>query len=167
MKPFTHFRRSCILGIIYDLVRYGFMLLCGYGISGLLELVMAGTTDNLWKTAGFTAGLLLFALIPKYLLILLRSRTRLEDIQSFRECLYKCVLNRQVQAADRGEMSVRMNGDTKTIAGYYQETVPKAVSGVLVMLCSTILLMISDWRIGGIFFLMNLTQLIPIVVYEK
>lgn len=167
MKPFAHFRRSCALGITYELVSYAFMLLCGYGISHLLELVMAVDTERLWQTAGFTAGILVCALIPKYLLIVLRSRTRLEDIQTFREFLYRCVLNRQVQAADRGEMSVRMNSDTKTIAGYHQETVPKAVSGALVMLCSTFLLMVSDWRIGGIFFLMNLTQLIPIVVYEK
>lgn len=167
MKNFTHFRRSCILGIICELISYAFMLLCGYGISNLLKLVMAGAEETLWKPAGFTVGILLVALIPKYRLIVLRSRIRLEDIQSFREFLYKCVLNRQVQAADRGEMSVRMNSDTKTIAGYYQETVPKAVSGTLVMLCSTFLLMVSDWRIGSIFFLMNLTQLIPIVVYEK
>ncbi len=167
MKAFPYFRRSCALGIAYELVSYGFMLLCGYGVSNLLEQVMDRPSETLWQTAGFTVGALLFSLVPKYLLITLRSRFRLEDIQSFREFLYQCVLNRRVQAADRGEMSVRMNGDTKTIAGYYRETVPKAVSGVLVMLCSTILLMASDWRIGGIFFLMNLTQLIPIVVYEK
>lgn len=167
MKTFTHFRRSCFLGLIYELVRYGFMLLCGYGISNLLELVMGGTDEKLLQTAGGTVGILLFALIPKYLLIILRSRCRLEDIQSFREFLYQCVLNRRVQAADRGEMSVRLNGDTKTIAGYYQETVPKAVSGALVILCSAVLLMVSDWRIGCIFFLMNLIQLIPILVYEK
>ena len=167
MKAFPYFRRSCALGITYELVGYGFMLVCGYGISNLLELVMAGTDEILWQTAGFTVGILLFALLPKYVLIILRSRSRLEDIQSFQEFLYQCVLNRRVQAADRGEMSVRMNGDTKTIAGYYQETVPKAVSGTLVMLCSAVLLMASDWRIGGIFFLMNLTQLIPILVYEK
>lgn len=167
MKTFPYFRRSCALGITYELVSYGFMLLCGYGISNLLELVMAGTDETLWQTAGFTVGILLLALIPKYVLITIRSRSRLEDIQSFREFLYQCVLNRRVQAVDKGEMSVRMNGDTKTIAGYYQETVPKAVSGTLVMLCSAVLLMASDWRIGGIFFLMNLTQLIPILVYEK
>ncbi len=47
MNPFAHFRRSCALGITYELVSYGFMLLCGYGISHLLELVMTVDTERL------------------------------------------------------------------------------------------------------------------------
>lgn len=166
-KLSLYFRRSCALGITGELTNYGLMLLCGYGTSHLLELVMAGEIARLPEVSILVLLILFLGVVPRYLLILLRSRFRLEDIQRFREFLYACVLDRRIQAADRGEMSVRMNGDTKTIAGFFQETVPKTISGVIVMLCSTVLLMLTDWRIGGIFFLLNMTQLIPILVYEK
>lgn len=167
MKLFPYFRRSCFSGITCELVSYCFMLLCGYLISDLLELVMAGTVSELYQKAMYAVCALVGAILPKYPLILLRSKTRLEDTQHFREFLYQALLRREIQAADRGEMTVRMNSDTRTIAAFYQETVPKAVSGVLVMLCSAILLLAADWRIGAIFFCLNLTQLIPILVYEK
>lgn len=162
-----YFRYSQMAGIVYELVAYTFMLLCGYLLSDLLEEVMAGQWKQMYRTGLLTILVLAFSILPKYALSVWRSNRKLTDTQHLREFLYQCVLNRSIRVEDRGEMNVRMNSDVKTIAKYYQETRPKAISGVAVLICSTVLICLVDWRIGLIFFALNLTQLIPIVVYEK
>lgn len=162
-----YFRYSQLVGIVYELMSYAFMLLCGYLLSNLLENVMSGQWKQMYRTGFLTILVLVFSIIPKYVLSVWRSNRKLNDTQHLREFLYQCVLNRSIRVEDRGEMNVRMNSDVKTIAKYYQETCPKALSGAVVLICSTVLICLVDWRIGLIFFALNLTQLIPIVVYEK
>ena len=168
MKHFTKFfRRSMMTGMISEIVSYGFMLICGYLLSHLLEIAMAGQWEKIGSTAVWTVAVLTVSAVPKYGLGVHKSCVKHIDTEDFREYLYRCVLDRTVTVSDRGEMEVRMTSDVKAIAKYYQDTCPKAVSGIAVMLCSVVLLSFADWRIGLIFFALNFTQLIPIVVYEK
>ena len=162
-----YFRRSQMAGILYELVSYAFVLLCGYLLSDLLEAAMLGQWRQMYRTGILTILMLAASILPKYAFSVWKSNRKLTDTQHFREFLYQCVLNCSIRVEDSGEMNVRMNSDVKTIAKYYQETCPKAISGAAVLICSTILISLVDWRIGLIFFVLSLTQLIPIVVYEK
>ena len=162
-----YFQRSQTAGIVYELVSYIFILLCGYLLSNLLECTMESRWQQMYQTGLITTVMLGVSILPKYALTVWKSQQRLSDTQKLREFLYQGVLNRSVCVEDRGEMNVRMNSDVKTISKYFQDTLPKAISGSSTLICSTILICIVDWRIGLIFFVLNLTQLIPIVVYEK
>ncbi len=166
-KTYSFFRCSSFAGITFELVSYAFMLLCGYLLSSLLENVMAGQWQQMYDAGILAVLALVVTILPKYALSVWRSKVKLADTQRFREYLYQCVLDRTIHVNNGGEMTVRMNSDVKTIAKYFQETCPKAISGTTILLCSTVLICIIDWRIGLIFFALNLTQLIPIVVYEK
>jgi len=161
------FRLSEIAGILYEFVCFGGMLLCGYLLSAVLEAVMAAQWERMYRLAGYTAGALLVTVLIRYALTLWKSKAALTDTQSFRQFLYGCIIAKTVQAEDSGEMSVRLNGDVRTISDYYQQMMPKAIGGGVIMVCSAVLICLSDWRIGGIFFALNLTQLLPILVYEK
>ena len=161
------FRLSQTAGIAYELVSYAFMLLCGYLLSNLLECAMASRWQQMYQTGVLTMVVLVVSILPKYALAVWRSYRKLTDTQNLREFLYQCVLNRSICVENRGEMNVRMTGDVKTIAKYFQDTKPKAISGMVTLVCSTVSICLTDWRIGLIFFALNLTQLIPIVVYEK
>lgn len=162
-----YFRLSEAAGILYEFVCFGGMLLCGYLLSAVLEAVMAAQWEKMYRLSKFTVGALLLTVIPRYALTLWKSKAALTDTQSFRQFLYGCLIARRVQAEDSGEMSVRLNGDVKTVSKYFQQTLPKAIGGSVIMVCSAVLICFTDWRIGGIFFALNLTQLLPIVVYEK
>ena len=161
------FRLSQTAGIAYELVSYAFMLLCGYLLSNLLKSAMASRWQQMYQTGVLTMVVLGVSILPKYALAVWKSHRKLTDTQNLRELLYQCVLNRSICVENRGEMNVRMTGDVKTIAKYFQDTKPKAISGMVTLVCSTVLICLTDWRIGLIFFALNLTQLIPIVVYEK
>ncbi|MDO5423084.1 MAG: ATP-binding cassette domain-containing protein [Eubacteriales bacterium] len=154
-------------GILYEVVSYALLLLCGYLLSDLLELALAGSWRQMYRTGLLAAAALLLTLLPKYALSVWRNRQKQIDSQHFREYLYQCVLNRTIRVENRGEMNVLLNSDADTIASYFQETRPKAISGAAVLLCSAVLLCTVDWRIGLLFFLLNLTQFLPIIVYEK
>lgn len=162
-----HFRRSGAAGLAYELVNYGFFLLCGWLLSGLLERTMAGAWQEIGGKAALTAAALAAAVLPRFALARLRSDRKLADIQRFREFLYHGVLERTVCVDDRGEMDVRLNGDVHTIAGYFQDACPKAAGGTVVMICSTALLCGVDLRVGVLFFALALTQLLPVLLYEK
>ena len=161
------FRGSLLLGLVTDLTGYGCLLLCGYLLSGVLEAALAGQWDLTARRGLFTAGALVLSLLPEYLLPLLRSRRKLRDTQRFRSRLYGYLLDRRLSAENAGEVNIRLERDAGTIAGFYQDTVPKALSAGCILLCSTALLVSADWRIGLIFFFLTLTQLLPVPVYEK
>lgn len=161
------FRGSLLLGLVTELTGYGCLLLCGYLLSGVLEAALAGQWDLTARQGLFTAGALVLSLLPEYLLPLLRSRRKLRDTQRFRSRLYGYLLDRRLSAENAGEVNIRLERDAGTVAGFYQDTVPKALSAGCILLCSTALLVSADWRIGLIFFFLTLTQLLPIPVYEK
>ena len=161
------FRGSLLLGLVTELTGYGCLLLCGYLLSGVLEAALAGQWDLTARRGLFTAGALVLSLLPEYLLPLLRSRRKLRDTQRFRARLDGYLLDRRLSAENAGEVNIRLERDAGTVAGFYQDTVPKALSAGCILLCSTALLVSSDWRIGLIFFFLTLTQLLPIPVYEK
>lgn len=162
-----YFRKSQTIGIIYELVTYGLMLLCGYLLSQLLEYAMIGHSLCMQITGGVLLVVLVLSIGPKYVLVVTQSNTRLTDTQTFREYLYQNILDRTANVNDRGEMDVRLNSDVKTISKYFQQTIPKAVSGTMTMFCSAVLISVVDWRVGLIFFSINLLQLFPVIVYEK
>lgn len=163
----SFFRRSQTIGLVYEIVCYGFMLLCGYLVSDLLELTISKAWQEMYHRAVLTAIALTVSIVPRYLLAVHRSNSQMEDTQKFREFLYTGVLKRCVDVDNKGEMNVRLTSDVKTIAQYFQKTCPKAVGGLIILITSTVLICLSDWRVGLIFFALNLTQLLPILVYEK
>ena len=66
-----------------------------------------------------------------------------------------------------GEMQGKLGGDANTLAAFFQNTLPKAISGAVVILCATVLLCMEKLLIGSIFFFLNLIQLLPIFLYEN
>ncbi len=162
-----YFRLSEAAGILYEFVCFGGMLLCGYLMSAVLEDAMAARWDRMYRMGGLTACALFCAAISRYAAVIWRSRAQLTDTQQFRQFLYTRVIQKTVQAEDRGEMNVRVNQDGKTVSAYFQETLPKAIGGGAVMVCSALLICFTDWRVGIVFFALNLIQLLPIFVYEK
>ena len=75
-------------------------------------------------------------------------------------------MSRNMKVESPGEWEIHLADDTEEIAKYYQETLPQAISSVVIFLCSGILICISDWRIGGVFIALSLLQLLPVLVYE-
>ncbi len=165
--PFKFFRASQGAGIAYELVCFGGMLLCGTLLSELLSAVMAGQWQRMYKIGLFAVLALAGTVLPRYFLSVWRRKQRRMDAHRFRTFLYQCVLDRTIRAENHGEMEVRLQHDAETIAQFCQETCPKAISGAAILICSTILICRVNWKIGLIFFSMNLTQLIPVLVYEK
>ena len=100
-------------------------------------------------------------------MLLSTYKCKLKDTQRFRLFLYQNIIDRNISIDDHGEMNIRMTSDVKTLSTYFQETQPKGISGIVVMTCSTILLCTINFWVGLIFFLLNLTQLIPVFFYEN
>ncbi len=161
------FTQSMGIGMLKEWVSFAMVLLCGYLLSDMLECAMAGRWQNMYEKGGWLALALGLSLIPKYGLAVWHSKRKLTDIQNFREFLYQSILNRSLCVENQGQMEVRMNRDVQTIAEFFQETWPKALGGGTVLICSAVLLYREDRRIGSIFFLLNLVQLLPVFVYEK
>lgn len=160
------FRKSKHIGVLYELVSYVCLLLCGYLLSGLLEDAIAGQWQQIGRGSGLTVLVLLLTGAVKYVLTVWRSEAKLADTQRFRLFLYQHVLDRTLPIQDAGEMNVRMTGDVQTLSTYFQDTQPKGLSALLIMTCSTVLLCLLHLPVGLIFFFCNLTQLLPIFLYE-
>lgn len=161
-----HFRPSLFWGIGYQLVNYLSILICGYGLSYLLETAMGQRWQSMYPTA---VGILLLLVLSGgalYLLSTGKSKLQLQDTQRFRTFLYQNILEGTLLIANAGEMNTRMTDDVKTISNFFQETLPKGISSLGIILLSTLLLCRIQLWIGLIFFLMNLTQLLPIFLYE-
>lgn len=161
------FRGSLLLGLVTELTGYGCLLLCGYLLSGVLEAALAGQWDLTARRGLFTAGALVLSLLPEYLLPLLRSPPEAAGHPAFPFPPVRLSAGPALSAENAGEVNIRLERDAGTVAGFYQDTVPKALSAGCILLCSTALLVSSDWRIGLIFFFLTLTQLLPVPVYEK
>lgn len=161
------FRKSNSIGILYELISYCCVLICGYLVSNLLESVIANQWQRMYKTAVLAIIALVISSVVKYVIAVCRFKYKLKDTQVFRLFLYHNVIDRSISIDDPGEMNIRMTNDVKTLSTYFQETQPKSISGLLVMTCSTILLCKINFWIGLIFFLINFTQLIPIFFYEN
>lgn len=160
------FRPSLSLGIGYQLVNYLSILTCGYGLSSLLESAMAQRWQSMYPTAVGILMLLMLSGGALYLLSTRKSRFQLQDTQRFRTFLYQNILEGTLPIANAGEMNTRMTDDVKTISIFFQETLSKGICGLVVIVLSTFLLCRIHLWIGLIFFLLNLTQLLPIFLYE-
>jgi len=162
-SPF--FRRSGTIGAFCELASYGCVLACSLLLSDLLEQAMAARPIT--RTGVLAAGCLLVSCLLSYVLTCWRGRVRLEDTQAFRAFLYRCVIDRRVSVGTPGEMQEKLGGDANTLAAFFQNTQPKAISGAVVILCAAVLLCMENLLIGSIFFALNLTQLLPIFLYEN
>lgn len=166
MREFSPiFRKSGTIGIICELVGYGCVLACSLLMSDLLERAMAA--QPIIGTGMLAAGCLLVSCVLGCVLTCWRGRVRLEDTQAFRTFLYRCVIDRRVSVGTPGEMQGKLGGDANTLAAFFQNTLPKAISGAVVILCATVLLCMENLLIGSIFFFLNLIQLLPIFLYEN
>ena len=166
MREFSPiFRKSGTIGIICELVGYGCVLACSLLMSDLLERAMAARP--IIGTGMLAAGCLLVFCVLGCVLTCWRGRVRLEDTQAFRTFLYRCVIDRRVSVGTPGEMQGKLGGDANTLAAFFQNTLPKAISGAVVILCATALLCMENLLIGSIFFFLNLIQLLPIFLYEN
>lgn len=161
------FRQSRRAGIAYELTSYGGVLLCALLLSRLLEGAMESQWARMYRTGAWATGALLAVTGTQYALRTWRSKWELADIQSFRMYLYRRVIDRELSVENPGEMSVRMNDDVETVARFFQKTQPSAICAGVVILCSTVLLCRIHLGIGMIFFCLNLTQLLPVLLYEK
>lgn len=160
------FRSSQNATIWKGLINYGFMLLCGYLVSDLLQKVIEGTPKRLCAEIGITLVILVISAILLYALSVWCSRKQKEDAQNFREHLYRKVIDGTLIIENRGEMNVRFQEDVDTVANFFYDTYPKTITGILIMICSGSLLCFHNPLIGIIFLGLNFTQLIPVTVYE-
>lgn len=161
------FRKSKAIGILCELVSYCCILLCGYLLSSLLEYAISDQWQRMYKTSILTIIILITVGTIKYGIAVWQCKCKLEDTQRFRLFLYQNIIDRNISIDDHGEMNIRMTSDVKTLSTYFQETQPKGISGIVVLTCSTILLCTINFWVGLIFFLLNLTQLIPVFFYEN
>lgn len=162
-----YFTRSRNTGIGYQLGAYVLMLLCGYAISELLEQVLAADWGRMYPTALLTAGLIAVSVLFRLLLLDRQHRRGMEDLQSFRQALYAALLDRRITVQGPGALEVKLSGDAETVAGFFQDTLPQAVGGAVMLCASGLLLYLAEWRVGILFFCLNLLQLLPILLYER
>lgn len=127
------FRPSLSWGIGYQLVHYLSILTCGYGLSSLLESAMAQRWQSMYPTAVGIFLLLMLSGGALYLLSTRKSRFQLQDTQRFRTFLYQNILEGTLPIANAGEMNTRMTDDVKTISIFFQETLPKGICGLVVI----------------------------------
>lgn len=120
------FRSSQNATIWKGLINYGFMLLCGYLVSDLLQKVIEGTPKRLCAEIGITLVILVIGAILLYALSVWCSRKQKEDVQNFREHLYRKVIDGTLIIENRGEMNVRFQEDVDTVANFFYDTHPFA-----------------------------------------
>lgn len=165
------FRMSVILGTVSKILSFVSALLCGYLVSQMLSAAMAAATSanggTVYRYALWTAGVMMVGLIPIYIVTQKRSTQMRREEQSFREILYAAVLDGRMAVSSAGELDVKLTEDAGTVLNYYQSAFPNAGGSIVVMAGAGVLLLLEDWRLGLIFLLLNLTQLLPTPVYEK
>ena len=163
----SFFHKSRAIGVFYEITSYGCILLCGYLLSCLLEYAMAEQYQKVWQLGIWAVAVVTLSSVLKYAMTQWRSCVKLKDTQAFRSFLYHGVIDRTIGVEDPGEMNVKLTSDVNTIAEFYQHTCPVAISGIAVIACSTILVCLQNVWIGLIFFMLNLTQLLPVFLYEN
>lgn len=165
MKYSSYFKSSVVLGTLNRVVLFGCSLLGGFLISRMLDT--AGNQDALRSLGLLALIALAVGLIPIYFLTRSRTSAVRREEQAFLEGLYRALLDGRMSAKSPGELDVKLTEDAETVVSFYQEALPTAIGSLAVMVGAGILLLREDWRVGLIFMLMNLTQLLPTVVYEK
>lgn len=118
-------------------------------------------------TIGIICELVGYGCVLACSLLLSDLLAREGQTQAFRTFLYRCVIDRRVSVGTPGEMQGKLGGDANTLAAFFQNTLPKAISGAVVILCATALLCMENLLLGSIFFFLNLIQLLPIFLYEN
>lgn len=161
------FVRSTYISLLRTGINYTLTLFCGYLVSDLLQDVLAKEWHGIVSEIGFTTIALFLSIVPLYCLSVWYSYQKMRDTESLREYLYSRVIDRSMPIENLGEMNVRFQKDVNTISAYFQQTLPQTISGILIMICSGVLLCAEHMMIGVIFFTLNFIQLIPIFVYEK
>ena len=162
-----YFWGSMRSGIFYKIVFYCITLVCGYLVSSLVELAILENWNKMYSSATWTVITALLGAGAGYFLYSTHSKKKLDELQGFREFLYRATLSRQINAKNPGEWDVYFSEDVTAIAQYFQETVPDILSSSVTLLFSGILLCLSDWRVGALFICISLSQLLPVIIYEK
>lgn len=160
-----HFSRSAGVGACCNLGSFAIQLVCGYLVSQLLTCVMEGGYGRWTHWMGILILLVCNAL-PLYCLRQAYAKAMTREAQSFREYLYTGILGRNVPMNSRGELEVKLRRDTQAILSFWEQCLPNALGGCILLLISTLGLIWVDGRVGVLFFALNLVQLLPIVVYE-
>lgn len=156
------FRSSALLGAAQKLTVFFCSLACGYWISRIL----AGEASAL-RLGSRTALVLGAGLFPIFWLTKARSRAGRREEENFREMLYRAVMEGRLVFENPGALDVRLTEDAGAVLGFYQNALPEAVGSLAVMAGAEALLLAEDWRLGLIFLVLDLLQLIPTLVYEK
>lgn len=163
---FPYFRRSFWAGLGWELGCFGMAFGCSLLLSRLLEAVTAGRLPEVVPLALATLGTLTLTLVPRYGLTLFRERTALVEAQRCREALYRRILDLTLPAADGGQLEVLLEKDLPQVAEYYQRALPAGMGSMVITLCAGGLLCLANWQVGLTLCLMDLTQLLPVIVYE-
>lgn len=164
---FKLFKSSLTNGIVFQLAVFAVKLLCGILLAQLITNAMGMEREATLYLSSAVLFIIAVALIPLYLLSKRTNCSKLNDSQCFREWLYKALLERQLDMHNRGEVEVKFRRDTEAIVNFYEQVIPNAVGGCIILAGSTILLCQIDYRISLFFFVLNLIQLLPILIYEK
>lgn len=165
MKFSSYFKSSIVLGTLSRVTLFGCSLLGGFLISRMLDT--AGKQDELRSFGFFAFIVLVVGMLPIYFLTKYQASAVRQEKQNFLEGLYRALLDGRMSAKSPGELDVKLVEDADTVVSFYQNALPAAIGSLTVMAGAGVLLLYEDWRIGLIFLLLNLTQLIPTVVYEK
>lgn len=163
----AYFRRSIGFGVCHQLAAYGVKLACSFLLAQLLAGVMDTHQGEVYPWVAGVLALLAAAAAPLFFLRRAYERAMGRDGQGFREVLYEGILCRDLNVDSRGELEVKLRRDTQAVLNFWQRSCPNAVGGAVVWVGSALLLCATDWRVGLLFFALNLVQLLPIFVYER
>ena len=161
------YKQSMGLGVLYKICVYAIRLLCGYLIAMLITWLMNGRQAETFRLAFVILVILGVAIIPLFLINKAYRYAMGQDAQNFRELLYERLLHGKMHVCSRGEWEIKLRRDTQAVTKYFEETWPDGVGGAVILVGSTLLLCWLDWRVGLLFFFLNMVQLLPILIYEK
>ena len=160
------FHGSIRWGVLYQLSVYGAKLLCGYLLALLITWVMDGRQGDTFRLAAVVLAILAAAFLPLFWVNRRYRHAMALDEQAFRELLYGKLLDGVLPVDSRGDLEVKLRWDARAVVTYFETTLPNTVGGAVILAGSTLLLCWVNWRVGLLFFALNLVQLLPILVYE-
>lgn len=167
MKIKFYFRKSSRYSCLYHLFTFAFTLACGYAVSLALDAAIERQGSAVYGWAAVLGGLLLIGLPVLYFFARFTKKQKELDAQTYREALYKEIMENRLPVQHTGELDVRLHTDARTVTEYVQDVLPKVLEGGAIILGSALILCSIHALAGGLLLAMGFLQLIPTLVYEK
>ena len=167
MKIKFYFQKSSRYSCLYHLFTFAFTLACGYAVSLALDAAIERQGSAVYGWAAVLGGLLLIGLPVLYFFARFTKKQKELDAQTYREALYKEIMENRLPVQHTGELDVRLHTDARTVTEYVQDVLPKVLEGGAIILGSALILCSIHALAGGLLLAMGFLQLIPTLVYEK